>query len=92
MMMRIVFKTKLLLPLLLIGLAILFVKLPTSTSDQALANASLTTEKSQAQVGDIDSLGDPPQAEAQVAEPVTEGAKAPEAAQAEFDDTTCGTY
>jgi hypothetical protein len=92
MMMRVVFKTRWLLPLLLIGLAVLFVKLPTSAADQALANASLTTEKSQAQVGEIASVVDPPQAEAQVDEPVTEGTEAPEAAQAEIDDTTCGTY
>jgi hypothetical protein len=92
MMMRVVFKTRWLLPLLLIGLAVLFVKLPTSTSDQALADNSLTTEKSQAQVGEIASVVDPPQAEAQVAEPITEGGESPEAAQAEIDDTTCGTY
>jgi hypothetical protein len=92
MMMRIVFKTRWLLPLLLIGLAVLFVELPTSTSDQALAGTSLTTEKSQAQVEDIASVVNPSQAEAQVDESVTAGGEAPDAAQAEFDDTTCGTY
>jgi hypothetical protein len=92
MMMRVVFKTRWLLPLLLIGLALLFVKLPTSATGQTLAGALLTTEKSQAQVGEIASVVDPPQAEAQVAEPVTEGGKAPDAAQVEINDTTCGTY
>jgi hypothetical protein len=92
MMMRIVFKTRWLLPLLLIGLAVLFVKLPTSAVDQALAGTSLTTEKSQAQVEDVASVVDPPQAEAQVDESVAAGGAAPDAAQAEFDDSTCGTY
>jgi hypothetical protein len=92
MMMRIVFKTRWLLPLLLIGLAVLFVKLPTSASDQALAGTSLTMEKSQVRVGDSASVIDPPQAEAQVDETVTASGEAPDAAQAEFDDTSCGTY
>lgn len=91
-MMRIVVKTRWLLPLLLIGLAVLFVKLPTSAADQALAGTSLTTEKSQVQVEDIASVVDPPQAEAQVDESVTAGGEASDVAQAEFDDTTCGTY
>jgi hypothetical protein len=91
-MMRIVFKTRWLLPILLIGLAVLFVKLPTSAADQALAGTSLTREKSQAQVEDSASVVGPPQAQAQVDETVTAGGEAPDVAQAEFDDTTCGTY
>jgi hypothetical protein len=35
---------------------------------------------------------DPPRAEAQVDESVTASGEASDAAQAEFDDTTCGTY
>lgn len=91
-MMRIVFKTRFLLPLLLIGLAVLFVKLPTSASDQASAGTSLATEKSQVQVGNNPSVVDPTQAEARVDESVAEGDEAADATQAEFDDTTCGTY
>jgi hypothetical protein len=91
-MMRIVFKTRWLLPILLIGLAVLFVKLPTSAADQALAGTSLTMEKSQVRVGDSASVIDPPQAQAQVDESITAGGEASDATQAEFDDTTCGTY
>ncbi len=91
-MMRIVFKTRWLLPILLIGLAVLFVKLPTSAADQALAGTSLTTEKSQVRVGDSASVIDPPQAEPRVDETVTASGEASDVAQAEFDDTSCGTY
>jgi hypothetical protein len=90
--MRIVFKTRWLLPLLLIGLAVLFVKLPTSAADQALAGTSLATEKSQVQVEDIASVVDPSQAEVQVDESATAGGEVPDATHAEFDDSTCGTY
>jgi hypothetical protein len=82
--MRMLFRTRWLLPILLMGLAVLFVKLPSAIPDQALANASLPAEKA--------GPAEPLPAAAQVAEPAIQAGETPGAAPAEFDDTSCGTY
>ena len=80
-------KTKWLLPILLIGLAIFFIKLPTSTSDPALADGPPAADE----LEDIGPLADLPPAEALMAEPVAQdGETANQATQ--IDDGIHGTY
>jgi hypothetical protein len=90
--MRMLFRTRWLFPILLIGLAVLFVKLPTTSPDQALANTSLPAEKAGAPAEADAGPAGPAPAQAQVDEPAIQGGETPEAAQAEFDNTSCGTY
>jgi hypothetical protein len=85
-MMRVLVKTKWLLPVLLIGLAVLAVKLPTSTSGRALADGPPTTDEAQAQVEGAQPVTFPALAELAVQEP-----EAPDAT-AQTDEGTHGTY
>ena len=80
-------KTKWLLLVLLIGLAIFFIKLPTPTPDPALADGPLTTDELQ----DIGPLVDLPPAEALMAEPVAQNDETANQAT-QIDDGTHGTY
>jgi hypothetical protein len=74
-MMRIV-KTRWLLPILMIGLAILVVvEPPISASDQSLTDVMPATETAVASL-----------------EPAMPNAETSEATQAQFDDTALGTY
>ena len=69
-------KTKWLLPILMVGLAVLVVvQSPSSASDQSLAVAELSTETTAAAL-----------------EPVAASPEGPEAPEAEFDDSAHGTY
>jgi hypothetical protein len=86
--MRRLFRTRWLFPILLVGLALLFVKLPSAAPDQALANVSLPSEKAEAQAEVNAEPAEPPP----VAEPTLQAGETPEAAPAELDDTSCGTY
>ena len=79
--MRVLVKTTWLSPILVIGLAILVVKLPNSTSHQVLADGPPTTDGPQARVE-----GAQPLAELVAEEPDT-----PDAA-AQLDEGTHGTY
>jgi hypothetical protein len=90
--MRRLFRTRWLFPILLVGLALLFVKLPGAAPDQALANVSSPAEKAEAQAEVSARPAEPPPAAAQVAEPALQAGETPEAAPAELDDTSCGTY
>ena len=74
--MRTLVKTKWLLPILIVGLAILVVvQSPSSASDRSLVEAEISTETT-----------------ASVLEPVVVRPEGPEAPEAEFDDSTHGTY
>jgi hypothetical protein len=75
-----------LLPVLLIGLAAFAVRLPTSTSDRALADGPPTTDEAQAQVEGTQPAAFPALAELAVQEP-----EAPDAA-VQTDEGTHGTY
>lgn len=86
MMIRILVKTTWLLPILVIGLAVLVVKLPTSTSHQVLADGPPATGELQAQVEDAQPLAYPALAELVAEEPDPPGATA------QLDDSTHGTY
>ena len=79
-------KTKWLLPVLFIGLAIFFFKLPTSTPDPALADGPPTADELQ----DIGPLADLSPAEAPIAEPVAHDDGTSDQA-AQIDDSTHGT-
>ena len=74
--MKISVKTKWLLPIFIVGLAILVVvQSPSSASDQSLAEVELSTETT-----------------ASVLQPVVVSSEGPEAPDAEFDDSAHGTY
>ena len=79
-------KTKGLLQILVIGLAVLAIKLPTSTSGQALADGPPTRDEAQAQVEDAQPLAHPALAELAVEEPDLPDATA------QLDEGTHGTY
>jgi hypothetical protein len=79
-------KTKGLLQILVIGLAVLAIKLPASTSGQALADGPPTTDEAGAQVEGIQPLAYPALVELAVEEP-----DAPDAT-AQLDEGTHGTY
>jgi hypothetical protein len=85
-MMRVLVKTKWVLPVLLIGLALLAVKLPTSTLGQALADGPPTRDEAQAQIEDAQPLAYPG-----LAELVAEEPDLPDAT-AQLDEGTHGTY
>ena len=85
-MMRVLVKTKWLLPVLLIGLALLAVELPTSSSGQALADGPPTTGSVQAQVESAQ-----PPAHPMLVELAAEESDAPDVT-AQSDDGTHGTY
>jgi hypothetical protein len=80
-------KTKWLLPVLLIGLCILFIKLPTSTPDPALADGRLTADELQ----DIGPQADLPTVKALINKPVLQNDETADQA-AQIDDDTHGTY
>ena len=80
-------KPKWLLPILLIGLTVFAVKLPTSTSDLALADGPPIADELQ----DIGPLADLPPAEAPIAVPVARNNETANQA-AQIDDGTHGTY
>jgi hypothetical protein len=84
--MRVLIKNKWLLPVLLVGLAVLTVKLPTSTSGQALADGPPTTDEAQGQVEGAQPPAYPALAELAVKEPD------PPDSAAQTDDRTHGTY
>ena len=85
-MMRVLVKTKWLLPVLLIGLAVLTVELPTQTPGQALADGPPTADEAQAQVA-----GAQPVAFSALAELAAEEPQ-PSDATAQTDEGTHGTY
>ena len=84
--MRILVKTTWLLPILVIGLAVLVIKLPTSTSHQVLADGPPVTGELQAQVEAAQPLAYPALAELVAEEP------APPDTTAQLDEGTHGTY
>lgn len=95
-MMKSVLKPRWLLPILVIGLAILLViDRPTSASDQSLA---MVTAEPEATAAKLEPVPAEPEATATKLEPVAASAASeastptPEAVQEEFDDTACGTY
>ena len=79
-------KIKGLLQILIIGLVVLTVKLPTSTSGQALADGPPATDEAQTQVEDAQPLAHPALAELVAEEPQ------PPDATAQTDEGTHGTY
>jgi hypothetical protein len=83
------FRTRWLFPILLIGLAVLFVKLPAAASDRTLADASLPAENGEAQAEVSAMPAEPMPARAQVERRATQPVETP---QAELDTTSCGTY
>ena len=85
-MMRVLVKTKWLLPVLLIGLAALAVKLPTPTSGRVLADGPPTTDEAGAQVEGAQPLAYPALAELTTEEPQ------PSNATAQTGKDTHGTY
>jgi len=84
--MRILVRTRWLLPILVIGLAVLVVKLPISASHQVLADGPLATDGPQAQIEGDQLLASP-----LLAESVAEGPDSPDAT-VQFDEGTQGTY
>ena len=80
-------KTKWLLPVLLVGLAIFFVRLPASTPDPALADGPPRADELQ----DIGPLAELPPVAALMAEPVAQDDETFDQ-EAQFDDSTHGTY
>ena len=89
-MMKSVLRPRWLLPILVVGLAILVViDRPTSASDQSLA---MVTAEPEATVAKLEPVPAEPEARAAKLEPVTAKTPTPEAVQEEFDDTACGTY
>ena len=94
--MKSVLRPRWLLPILVIGLAILVaIDQPTSASDQPLA---MVTAEPEARVAKLDPVPAEPEATPAKLEPVAASAASeaststPEAVQEEFDDTACGTY
>lgn len=92
-MMRSVLKPRWLLPILVVGLAILVViDQPTSASDQSLA---MVTAEPEATAAKLEPVPAEPEATAAKLQPVTASVAStptPEAVQEESDDTACGTY
>jgi hypothetical protein len=90
--MRRLMRTRWLLPMLLIGLAVLLVRLPGTAPDQALADASLPAQngRTQAEVGA--GPAEPMPTRARIDGPATQPGETPEAPQTELDTTSCGTY
>ena len=89
--MRILVKTTWLLPILVIGLAVVAIKSPTWTSDQVLADGPPTTDEVQVAEADTGSLVVPPLAELLAEETVADSGETP-GATAQLDDSTHGTY
>jgi hypothetical protein len=90
-MMRVLTRVKWLLPVVLIGLAVVAVKLPTWTSDQVLADGPPTTDEIQVADANTGPLVVPPLAELLAEETVADSGETPDAA-AHLDDSTHGTY
>jgi hypothetical protein len=80
-------KTKWLLPVLLIGLAIFFVKLPTSTPEPALADGPPTADELQ----DSGPIAELPRVETLINEAVAKNDE-PANQAAQIDEDTHGTY
>ena len=96
MLMRAVFRPRWLLPVLVVGLAVLAViDRPTAASDQSLA---MVTAMPKATAAKLEPVPAEPEATPAKQEPVAASvasvASTPnsETAQEEFDDTACGTY
>jgi hypothetical protein len=96
MMLKSVLRPRWLLPILVIGLAILLViDRPTSASDQSLAMVPAEPEATLAKPEPVPAE---PEARAAKLEPIAGSAPSeastptPEVVQEEFDDTACGTY
>ena len=84
-MMIVLDRIKWLLPVLLIGLAVVAIELPTWTPGRVLADGPPASDELQAQE-DNGPLAVPPLAEMLAEEPATS------LASAQFDDSTHGTY
>ena len=84
-------KNKWLLPILIIGLAVFSVGLPTWASDKVLADGTPITDEFQTQVEESGPLSLPPQLETLVEESTTGSSEVP-GVTAQFDDSTHGTY
>ncbi len=84
-------KTKWLLPILLIGLAVATIQRPTAAPDQVLADGPPTTEGLEAQTEASGPLAVPPLAELLAEASVANGGETP-GATAQLDTSTQGTY
>ena len=84
-------KTKWLLPILLIGLAVATIQLPTVASDPVLADGPPTTEGLEAQTEASGPLAVPPLEELLAEASVADGGEPPDAT-AQLDTSTQGTY
>ena len=84
-------KTKWLLPILLIGLAVATIQWPTAASDPVLADGPPTTDGLQAQIEASGPLMGPPLAELLTEASVADGGEPPDAT-AQLDTSTQGTY
>jgi hypothetical protein len=90
--MRIVMKTRFLLPLLLIGLIVATIDLPTLTPDQVLADGPPTTDEGPAQVEEIGTPTQPSPVEGLAQLPIPGVPDSPNGTETEFDDSSHGTY
>jgi len=90
-MMRVLTRVKWLLPVVLIGLAVVAVKLPAWTSDQVLADGPPVSDEVQVSEADTAPRVVPPLTELLAEETVADSSETP-AATAQFDDTAQGTY
>ena len=84
-------KTKWLLPILLIGMAVVTIQWPTDAPDQVLADGPPTTEGLEAQTEARGPLVGPPLAELLAEGSVADGGETPDAT-AQLDTSTQGTY
>jgi hypothetical protein len=84
-------KTKWLLPVLLIGLTVIVIKSPTSTSAPVLAGSPPTVKKLPAQAESIEPAADVPAIEALNGEPVADSEETSDQV-AQLDTSTQGTY
>jgi len=84
-------KTKWLLPILLIGLAVATIQLPTAAPDQVLADGPPTTDGLEAQTEASGPLVVPPLAELLAEASVADAGETPDAT-AQLDTSTQGTY
>ncbi len=84
-------KTKWLLPILLIGLAVANIQLPTAASDPVLADGPPPADGLEAQTEASGPLAVPPLAELLAEGSVADGGETPDAT-AQLDTSTQGTY
>jgi hypothetical protein len=91
-MMRIVAKTKYLLPFFIIALTIAAIELPKATPGQVLADGPPTTAKDAAQGEEVGTLTQPSPVEGLAQLPFPGAPDGSNGTEAEFDDSTHGTY